>query len=1278
MSREDSPHSQAVPEKSVHRELTQRVLRTLSHWREKVHHKRLQNAYTTVFDADGLLSLRDISSLDQETRTYVLRTHATHEELEDTEDGIRTSETVGMSIIFEHPGTKFETKDGEYISPTRSLIDVIFNAIAAEEYSRYRTAEIATTLKPEPVRGTFGYKEDLTHRHPQQYAREPTTGLTQNAEPVRRILIRGNNTNELIKALYQLSTICRKNSEPLSTYFDSNLEIHETRATILIELLNNLGILYDERFYPLAVFLRDYTFTIYDSVEQARSIRRFSTFQEDVLFWKEGELKKEEYEARFLHKAKYETVLNANPEVYHTPFPDINSWDSNVHTADMIAKKIKKLSPTSIITSVMVKHPGLNPESHVVTSRMEDTRQARATRALLIKDHETLQRNTHSKQSIEYLLFFEHITKSQDHLAQDRELFIDHVQQLCKAYKDNPYLHAKSRTLLSQFAAHGEEVTAAYTINITQLMHNPLFSWMGRFYNPFPFDVSVQPTEQILSAKFLVYEILRLHASIHEDTFLFQASNSFTQDDVDSARTFFDGLKQCTANPPAEHTLLASTYTELGELLTPQQEKKRKRSIRDWHSRPFVRGVRIPYHIDISRRFLKNATSTGLALMGLLTGIYTYSSLNPPSVSSRFSGSANERRIPLFGGTEWMGPQDLFADPPDRLSRREIEKTPPKRFLSSVMLPNTIPETNGERIGFFPESDLSYISYDNSADVPIIPTKSPTIISIEPNQMAFQFASPNNWIYPPEGYKIVKAYQTGGDEPYYTKSYSLLYSGSSTFGTPYDWLLVVVEPLQRATVLDRHGKEITGVDVYNDPDFRSATKTIEPVSDGYDFFSYSPGFMQEQYKLLTESSYKKLYADFMRDYAKSVATQDVDTISQTIIEYAHLYRELIQSTRHYSLEFTATENDMDSTFIRVANNPDAGFYCSIAAKAFDHFLLGTGIDAELLPGSDVTFYDSEGWVHLGHMKNLVHLPNGNQLVVDTTPPVTKDTPPEDIQALRHRGPDDAPVDYAKIISELLKMALPLSLTAAGIASLAAALSILYDRRTQRCQLERFSMLKKLADTNLQLSSHESSLCNIILHAIATTPFQKDREHHILQVISILHLLKRTLLSEGAACIEWVSSHTGIVAHTLATSSSYTHTEGDSSTHKHIIEVLREEYAVNPTGVLALFTPVDADYMRKYVLEPSIQHFYLPTHIQDYLEVGILVAKMHIHDTTEYFAAYHKQRMQLLSDKEKQLLIQVEETERSRTLASCVEKVVASGATSQQNMKYLAYILSCVS
>src|SRR5207247_7972908 len=99
------------------------------------------------------------------------------------------------------------------------------------------------------------------------------------------------------------------------------------------------------------------------------------------------------------------------------------------------------------------------------------------------------------------------------------------------------------------------------------------------------------------------------------------------------------------------------------------------------------------------------------------------------------------------------------------------------------------------------------------------------------------------------------------------------------------------------------------------------------------------------------------------------------------------------------LKFDSTGLIPESALVRIADHPDKGYFCYVAAFAYEGFINSPINAAEMQVGWPVKSYNNILYQRIGHANDYVYLPDGRVLLVDMTPPVTDKTPQEDLDAL---------------------------------------------------------------------------------------------------------------------------------------------------------------------------------------------------------------------------------------------------------------------------------------
>lgn len=372
--------------------------------------------------------------------------------------------------------------------------------------------------------------------------------------------------------------------------------------------------------------------------------------------------------------------------------------------------------------------------------------------------------------------------------------------------------------------------------------------------------------------------------------------------------------------------------------------------------------------------------------------------------------AANMARIP--GEMTDRIPDAIRFDGEDNSPRSNSERYGITGFGKIYHLPENMPLRNGDPVGYFPwDINLTNawgVNYDTLSrhrntkylepfeQTFFVDSIDSSNLEISSNQLAYSLNGVNAEVYPPIGWKIVKVYQEGGKQPMIGPLGELYYAHDNYENFPTRTLLVLEETPRE--FIDPKISILTEVAVRDYwPRFR--TRDAEVLN----------------YDLQGDEVLQQIHGDFIDEmgavYDKYLYFYDSEDIkeakkewSDIAIKYAKLYANYTVQERYYALDFQVdkTRDGRYLTLKSLADQPDNGYFCSVASFAFRDFMRSVGIVTGNQPG--ITLFNHQGymWGGLGHQNNIVFLPDGRVLEVDMTPYVTNRTSQEDLDWLAGR------------------------------------------------------------------------------------------------------------------------------------------------------------------------------------------------------------------------------------------------------------------------------------
>ncbi len=327
-------------------------------------------------------------------------------------------------------------------------------------------------------------------------------------------------------------------------------------------------------------------------------------------------------------------------------------------------------------------------------------------------------------------------------------------------------------------------------------------------------------------------------------------------------------------------------------------------------------------------------------------------------------------------------------------------------------LPETMSSLDGATIGYFPwdinMQEFLWSDIDTRVvyqlgelqpleDTAIVESIDALRLDFAPNQLAYSSNGVNAEMYPPIGYRFVSVYQEGGKTPMLGPLGELYYGYDNMENFP-SRALFVLEPVELTNLGSRVRVSEAERETYFPWIHPNATHDLtRALSADPVLWNIYGNFIREVTELersLYNIGQSYTYDDYLREY------------SEVGIRYAQEYARYTSENRFYALGFRIEElagNDWGwDSLISLANQPENGYFCSVAAFAFRDFMTSAGFLAGNQPGVTLFNYQGYLWGGMGHMNNVVFLPDGRILEVDMTPGVTEDTPQSDLDFLRGR------------------------------------------------------------------------------------------------------------------------------------------------------------------------------------------------------------------------------------------------------------------------------------
>ena len=321
-------------------------------------------------------------------------------------------------------------------------------------------------------------------------------------------------------------------------------------------------------------------------------------------------------------------------------------------------------------------------------------------------------------------------------------------------------------------------------------------------------------------------------------------------------------------------------------------------------------------------------------------------------------------------------------------------------------LPESMHITEGDPVGYFPWDinvqewaypdintlDMFWGEVEPFSATVVVDSIDNLTLDFAPDQLAYSMNGVNPEMYPPIGWRFVAVYQEGGKQPMLGPLGELYYGYDNLDNIPQRAVYVLEQVAMES--LDPKINLLQGIDAgYYWPYFshRSAEDIVT--------------------RLAGDPILQDIYGNFIDEvtqlYRRQAAIPDQEYLRQYSdigIRYATQYANYTAQSRYYALGFQITPHDYYAwdSLTSLADQPENGYFCSVAAFAFRDFMTAAGIMTGNQPGIALHNFQGHLWGGMGHMNSIVFLPDGRVLEVDMTPYATERTPQSDLEWLTGR------------------------------------------------------------------------------------------------------------------------------------------------------------------------------------------------------------------------------------------------------------------------------------
>lgn len=353
---------------------------------------------------------------------------------------------------------------------------------------------------------------------------------------------------------------------------------------------------------------------------------------------------------------------------------------------------------------------------------------------------------------------------------------------------------------------------------------------------------------------------------------------------------------------------------------------------------------------------------------------------------------------------------------PEEVSPESLRNVP-YSIRAEVFFPDGQEPHDGSSLGFLPDElsvsghdqlDLEGAAFENAYEVDSLDTATPVrsgTIHVVPSII-------HPLVMPFKDYEIIEVYQVGGGKPMVDSMGNLHYSKNNL---PKE-LLLVQKPLESRiqgydTIEEFSGRSLPQYNFWSDWNDTSANayRINQQLGGDPELQSLHLGFIQEINQVV-EHLEQEIFSD----------SQARDEATNIMIHYAELLIEYTRNERTYSLRFDKQNNEeLGGHLIELSQNPDSGYYCSVAASLVTDFFESSGFFVLKSSGARAMYFDDYALTRLGHVINILWTPNGTPIYIDATPATPN--PGEDLSMLENHIPSTQEIEAAKVRLQVEKL-----------------------------------------------------------------------------------------------------------------------------------------------------------------------------------------------------------------------------------------------------------------
>src|SRR3990167_2907914 len=483
------------------------------------------------------------------------------------------------------------------------LVDVVCLLTSVGDEGGDRNYQMAVEGKP--VALALLSKTDVS-RKPSQRTYSGSNGTGKEFRTISRF---GSQLSTVLRSLYVLAETSKQSplilESTLESYaadFAGGKEAVPGTALGILEMLHNLGLKLDHRFYPLADQLREIVVTKTGGYPELKAKYTYGVM-EDKHFWYVGETK---YDGR--RKLSYVESPNSAGEQnlsskVKLDTPLIEDWQLVSRKRRELERKLRELTLYRSIAASAVNFSEEKAIKRVVADRLK--------KESLLAELRTLERKELERVRGLWQNFIDReMSEGVSVSERERKLLLDASKLILKYFAQDETLSQKAKTNIGKLGEEGAE--GYYGIDIGGHAKDPTFSWILYLRNPYVRQAFGQAIREnpdkaasfYLLLKVMTYDVLKKSLGKKELNFLFdpQYVQKF---DKDSVIALFESIEGLVENYVPDvgaivRDVLPGVDEAISDLLTPEKLAHYRKKLENLTYKTLIEGF---FRLDKSLAF---------------------------------------------------------------------------------------------------------------------------------------------------------------------------------------------------------------------------------------------------------------------------------------------------------------------------------------------------------------------------------------------------------------------------------------------------------------------------------------------------------------------------------------------------------------------------------------------------------------------------------------------------------------------------------------------------